>query len=93
MRLKQFLKLKEEDNQKSWVLFTRYNLTTLLYTPHKDVCYMISNKSLKTGEPQINFHYEDIIKYIKKHNSMLTPNTLCTLPDTTTLTTNNMYKK
>ena len=27
----------------------------MLYTPHKDVCYMISNKNLKTEEPQRSF--------------------------------------
>ena len=32
---------------------------------------MISNKALKTDQPQINFYFEDIITYIKNHNPML----------------------
>ena len=32
---------------------------------------MISNKALKTDQPQINFCFEDIITYIKNHNPML----------------------
>ena len=33
---------------------------------HKDLRYMISNKTIKTEQQQINFYYEDIITYIKR---------------------------
>ena len=36
MRLKHFLKLKDEQNQESWILFARYILATTLYTLQKD---------------------------------------------------------
>ena len=33
---------------------------------HKDLRYMISNKTIKTEQQQINLYYEDIITYIKR---------------------------
>ena len=71
MRLKQFFKLKEQDNQESWILLTRYNLATILYRLHKGFRYMITNKYLKTKQPQITFYYNDILTYVKKHNKIL----------------------
>ena len=32
---------------------------------------MISNNTIKTEKPNINFHYEDIINYLKKQNTIL----------------------
>ena len=32
---------------------------------------MITNKYLKTEQPQITFYYNDIVTYIKKHNEIL----------------------
>ena len=32
---------------------------------------MISNNTIKTEKPNINFHYEDIINYLKKQNAIL----------------------
>ena len=32
---------------------------------------MISNNTLKTDQRQINFYFEDIITYIKKHHIIL----------------------
>ena len=71
MRLKHFIRLKEQDNQESWILLTRYNLATMLYRLHKGFRYMITNKYLKTKQPQITFYYNDILTYIKKHNKIL----------------------
>ena len=71
MRLKHFIKLKEQDNQESWILLTRYNLATMLYRLHKGFRYMITNKYLKTKQPQITFYYNDTLTYIKKHNKIL----------------------
>ena len=36
-----------------------------------DVKYMISNNTIKTENPNINFCYEDIITYLKKQNTIL----------------------
>ena len=63
--------MKEEDSQESWILFTRYNLATVLYRLHREFRYMITNITLKTEQPQITFYYEDILPYLKKHNSIL----------------------
>ena len=71
MRLKHFLILKEEQNQRSWITFARYMLATAPYTLHKDFRYMISNNILKIDQPQINFYFEDIITYIKKDHIIL----------------------
>ena len=38
---------------------------------HKDFRFMIYDKTLKTDQPQINFYFEDIITYIKKHHLIL----------------------
>ena len=32
---------------------------------------MISNNTIKTEKPNINFYYEDIINYLKKQNTIL----------------------
>ena len=32
---------------------------------------MISNNTIKTEKPNINFYYEDIINYLKKQNAIL----------------------
>ena len=32
---------------------------------------MISNNTIKTEKPHINFYYEDIITYLKKQNAIL----------------------
>ena len=71
MRLKQSFKLKEKDNQESWILLTRYNLATILNRLHKEFRYKITNKYLKTKQPQITFYHHDILTYIKKHNKIL----------------------
>ena len=71
MKLKYFLKLKEKDNENSWILFTRYILATVLYRLHREFRYMITNKNSKTEQSQITFYYNDILTYIKKHNSIL----------------------
>ena len=71
MRLKHFLKLKEKTNQETWTILTRYNLASILYRWDKDFKYMISNNTIKTEKPNINFHYEDIINYLKKQNTIL----------------------
>ena len=71
MRLKHFLKPKEKPNQKTGIILTRYNLTSILYRLHKDFKYMISNNTIKTEKPNINFYYEDIINYLKKQNTIL----------------------
>ena len=71
MRLKHFFKRKEQDNQESWILLTRYNLATIFFRLHKEFRYMITNKYLKTEQPQITFYYNDIVTYIKKHNEIL----------------------
>ena len=41
MRLKHFLKLKEQTNQKTWIILmaTQYNLPSILYRLHKDFEY------------------------------------------------------
>ena len=65
MRLKHFLVRKDEQNQESWISFARYMLATTLYRLQKDFQYIISNNSLKTDQPQINFYFEDITTYIK----------------------------
>ena len=61
IRLKHFLKLKEKPNQETWILLTRYSVASILYRPHKDLKYMISNNTIKTEKPNINFYYEEII--------------------------------
>ena len=71
MLLKHFLKLKEKTNQEIWIILTRYNLASILYCLHKDFKYMISNNTIKTEKPYINFYYEDIITYLKKQNAIL----------------------
>ena len=71
MRIKHFLKLKEETNQETWITLTRYNLASILYQLHKDFKYMISNKLIKTDRPKIQFYYEDIINYVKKQTHIL----------------------
>ena len=68
MRLKHFFKLKEQDNKESWILLTRYNLTSILHRIHKEFWYMMTNKYLKTEQPQTNFYCNDMLTYIKKHN-------------------------
>ena len=70
IRIKQFLKLKEEGNQKMWITQTRYNLASVLYSIHKNFRYVIPNKIIKTDHPKIEFYYEDIITYIKQQNSI-----------------------
>ena len=32
---------------------------------------MISNNTIKTEKPSINFYYEDIVTYLKKQNTIL----------------------
>ena len=64
MRLKHFLKLKEKTNQETWIILTRYNLASILYRLDKNFKYMISNNTMKTKKPNINFYYEDIITYL-----------------------------
>ena len=54
-------KLKEETNQETWVILTRYNLATILYQLHKDFRFIILSKTIKTVQSQINFYYEYII--------------------------------
>ena len=71
LRLEHFLILKDEQNQESWISFVRHMLATILYTLHKDFRYVISNNTLKTDQPQINFYLQDIITYIKKHHIIL----------------------
>ena len=71
MRLKHFLKLKEKTDQETGIILTRYNLASIFYRLHKDFKYMISNNTIKTEKPNINFHYEDIINYLKKQNTIL----------------------
>ena len=71
MRLKHFLKLKEKTNQETWIILTRYNLASILYRLDKNFKYMISNNTIKTEKPNINFYYEDIITYLKKQNAIL----------------------
>ena len=71
MLLKHFLKLKEKANQEIWIILTRYNLASILYRLHKDFKYMISNNTIKTEKPHINFYYENIITYLKKQNAIL----------------------
>lgn len=61
MRTIHFRKLKEETNQETWVILTRYNLATILYQLHKDFRFIISSKTIKTVQSQINFYYEYII--------------------------------
>ena len=46
-------------------------LATTLYNLHKDFQYMISNNTLKTDHPQIEFYFEDIITYSKKYGIIL----------------------
>ena len=76
MRLKHFPKLKEKTNQETWIILTRYNLASILYRLHKDFKYMISNNTIKTEKPNINFYYEEIIVYLKKQKTLkLTKNT------------------
>ena len=48
MPIKHFLKLKIETNQETWVMITRYKLTSTLYQLHKDFQYIISKKFIKT---------------------------------------------
>ena len=71
MWLKHLLKLKLKTNQKTWIILTRYNLTSILYHLHKDLKYMILNNAIKSEKPNINFYYEDIINYLKKQNTVL----------------------
>ena len=71
MRLKHFLKLKEKASQETWIILTRYNLASILYRLDKNFKYMISNNTIKTEKPNINFYYEDIITYLKKQNAIL----------------------
>ena len=71
MRLKHFLKLKEKTNQETWIILTRYNLASILYRLDKNFKYMISNNTIKTEKPNINFYYEDIITYLRKQNAIL----------------------
>ena len=71
MRLKHFLKLKEKTNQETWIILTRYNLASILYRLDKNFKYMISNNTIKTEKPNINFYYEDIFAYLKKQNTIL----------------------
>ena len=61
MRTIHFRKLKEETNQETWVILTRYNLATILYQLHKDFRFIISSKTIKAEQSQINFYYEYII--------------------------------
>lgn len=58
MRTIHFRKLKEETNQETWIILTRYNLATVLYQLHKDFRFIISSKTIKTEQSQINFYYE-----------------------------------
>ena len=71
MRLKHFLKLKEKINQETWIILTRYNLASMFYRSHKNFKYMISNNTIQTEKPNINFYYEDIITYLKNQNALL----------------------
>ena len=71
MRLKHFLKLKEKTNQETWIILTRYDLASILYRLHKNFKYMISNNTIKTEKPNINFDYEDIINYLKNKTQYL----------------------
>ena len=71
MRLKHFLKLKEKTNQETWIILTRYNLASILYRLDKNFKYMISNNTIKTEKPNINFYYEDIINYLKNKTQYL----------------------
>ena len=71
MRLKHFLKLKEKTNQETWIILTRYNLASILYRLDKNFKYMISNNTIKTEKPNINFYYEDIITYLKNKTQYL----------------------
>ena len=63
--------LKDEKAQETWILLTRYNLASLLYNIHNKFQYMISNKNIKAEHPNIEFYYEDIMDYIKKHKMNL----------------------
>ena len=72
MPMKHFLKLKIETNQETWVMITRYKLTSTLYQLHKDFQYIISKKFIKT-EQKIHCYYEDIITYIKQQKTILKP--------------------
>ena len=48
MRIKHLLKLKEQTNQETWVILTRYNhLGSVLYQLHKDFRYMVSKTKNK----------------------------------------------
>ena len=66
MHIKHFLKLKKENNQENWILLTRYNLASILFNIHNNFQYMISNKTMKTDCPKLQFYYEDILTYIKQ---------------------------
>ena len=65
MRIKHFLNLKEEKNQETWIILTRYNLASILYNIHNSFRYMISNKTIKTENSKLEFYYEDVMTYIK----------------------------
>ena len=71
MRVKHFLKLKEKTNQETWIILTQYNLASILYRLDKNFKYMISNNTIKTEKPNINFYYEDIITYLKNKTQYL----------------------
>ena len=45
--------------------------TFIPYRLHKNFKYMISNNTIKTEKPSIDFYYEDIVTYLKKQNTIL----------------------
>ena len=57
MRIKHFLKLKEENNQETWIILTRYNLASVPY------------RIIDNPQPTIYFYYKDIISHIKTQKS------------------------
>ena len=72
MRIKHFLKLKEEDNQEILIILIRYNLASVLYNIHKNLRYIISNEIIKTGHRKIEFYHEDIIHILNNKTPFLT---------------------
>ena len=72
MRIKHFLKLKEEDNQEILIILIRYNLASVLYNIHKNLRYIISNEIIKTDHPKIEFYHEDIIHILNNKTPFLT---------------------
>ena len=62
---------RRKKKQITWIFLTKYNLASILYNILNSFRYMISNKTIKTDSPKLEFYYKYVITYIKHHHSIL----------------------